>query len=312
MGRIAYCNGRFLSLAEAALPLEDRAVQFADGVYEVMKVIGGDIRDLSLHLDRLERSCRALALPLLLSRRGLALVLGETLRRNTLTDAVLYLQLSRGVAPRNHAFPAAARPSLAVTVRRASFPSRAEIEQGVRVLTLPDERWGRCDIKSLNLLPNVLARERARAAGCREAWLVGRDGRITEGAASNAWIVDRDGRLVTHPLGPEILAGITRKVLLDLARRHGLEVVERAFTVAEARAAREAMLSSTSSFLLAVTEIDGTVIGNGRPGSVATRLLQLYAAHERLPARYWPDAAATTSRTCDKIALAPGGTARYP
>ncbi|HET6470078.1 MAG TPA: D-amino-acid transaminase [Geminicoccaceae bacterium] len=310
MGRIAYCNGRYLDLAEPAFPLEERAAQFADGVYEVMKVLGGEIRDLPLHLDRLERSCGAIALVLPMSRRALVLVLHETLRRNALADALLYLQVSRGVAPRNHPFPPNVRPSLAVTVRRAMFPSRVELEEGIRVLTLPDERWARCGIKSIALLPNLLARQKAKAAGCREAWLVDREGRVTEGSSSNAWIVDADGRLVTRPLGPEILGGVTRAVLIALARGHGVEVVERAFTVAEAKAAREAMLSSTSSFLLPVTEIDGTVIGNGRPGSVWSRLQELYARHERLPARHWPEPSRAPARSCGKMFLAADGTAR--
>jgi D-alanine transaminase len=304
MARIAYCNGRYQGIAEPAYPLEERAAQLADGVYEVLKVVGGRPLDTDRHLDRLERSCRELRLALPMSRRALTLVLAETLRRNALAEALLYIQVSRGAAPRGHAFPAHGRSSLAVTVRRARFPSRHEIEAGVAVVSHPDQRWARRDIKSLALLPNVLAVQAAREAGAREAWLVDEAGMVTEGATSSAWIVDGGGRLVTRPLGPEILPGVTRGVLLELARAHGIEVVERAFSLVEAKEAREAMLSSTSSLLLPITRIDDRVVGNGHPGSVATRLLGLYAEHEGLPARLWPDPATARSQSCGNMPLA--------
>jgi D-alanine transaminase len=195
---------------------------------------------------------------------------------------MIYLQVSRGVAPRNHAFPARARPSLVVTVRPSRLPSAREMELGVKVVTMPDERWARCDVKSISLLPNVLAKQKAVEAGCRDGWLVGADDHVTEGASSNAYIVDREGRVVTHPLGPTILGGITRSILLELARDAGIEVIERPFTVEEAMAAREAFLTRTTSLVLPVTEIDERPVANGRPGAVTTRLAALYAAAEGL------------------------------
>jgi D-alanine transaminase len=279
MARIAYVNGRWQGLSAPAVAVEDRGYQFADGVYEAIKVLGGWLRDLERHLDRLERSLHEIAIPAPMSRAALRTVLAETLRRNHLTDALLYLQITRGTAPRNHPFPRQARPSLVVTVRRPHWPSAVEREEGVRVLSVPDQRWGRCDIKSIALLPNVLARQQATAAGCREAWLLDGEGRVREGSASNAYIVDAAGTLVTHPLGPQILGGITRQVLLELARSAQIRVDERPFGVDEAKGAREAALSSTSSWLLPVVAIDGTVVGDGRPGPVTRRLMELYAGH---------------------------------
>jgi D-alanine transaminase len=279
MARIAYVNGRYRPLQSAAVAPEDRGYQFADGVYEVIKVLGGEPRDLERHLDRLARSLAALEIAPPMTRRALESVLRETLRRNQLSNALLYIQVTRGSAPRNHLFPRRARPSLVVTVRRPAFPGEREREEGVGVITRPDLRWGRCDIKSISLLPNVLARQSAAAAGCREAWLVDREGIVTEGSASNAYIVDAGGRLITHPLNERILGGITRSVVLELARQDGIEVVEQPFSVEQAHAAREAALSSTSSWLLPVTTIDGRPVSNGMPGHVVRRLMALYAGH---------------------------------
>jgi D-alanine transaminase len=214
-----------------------------------------------------------------MSRAALTSVLAEILQRNRLRDALLYIQVTRGTAPRNHVYPKDAKPSLVVTARRPSFPSTKEREEGVGVMTMPDLRWGRCDIKSISLLANVMARQQAAVAGCREAWLIDQAGCVTEGSASNAYIVDHDGCLVTHPLSERILGGITRSVILELARADGIPVVERPFSLAEAQAAREAALSSTSSMLLPVTAIDDRSVGNGHPGTVVRRLLTLYDAH---------------------------------
>jgi D-alanine transaminase len=286
LSRIAYCNGRWLPIASPALPVEDRGTQFADAVYEVIKAIDGRPCDLDRHLDRLGRSLAAIRLSWPMSRRALTLVIHEALRRNALREAAMYLQVGRGFAPRQHLFPAGSRPSLVLTVRRAPFPGRHELEAGVRVVSAPDERWARCDIKSVGLLPNLLARQQAAERGCREAWLVDAEGLVTEGTSSNAYIVDRDGRLVTRPLGPAILGGVTRSVLLELARSDGIEIVERPFSLDEAMTAREALLSSTTSLLLSVIEIDGRPIGNGSPGLIAQRLLDLYARHAGLPRRF--------------------------
>ena len=279
MTRIAYVNGRYRPLRDAAIAPEDRGYQFADGVYEVIKVLGGRPRDLERHLDRLTRSLAALDIGAPMPRRALESILHEMLRRNRIPDALLYVQITRGIAPRNHLFPNRARPSLVITVRRASFPSTREREEGVGVITQPDLRWGRCDIKSICLLPNVLARQAAAVAGCREAWLIDHDGRVTEGSASNAYIVDKSGRLITHPLNERILGGVTRSVVLELARKDGLEVIEQPFSLEDAYGAREAALSSTSSWLLPVTAIDGRPVSNGMPGHVVRRLMALYAEH---------------------------------
>jgi D-alanine transaminase len=279
MARIAYVNGRYRPLQDATVAAEDRGYQFADGVYEVIKVLGGRACDLERHLDRLGRSLAALDIAPPMPRRALECVLFETLRRNRLADAILYLQITRGTAPRNHLFPKGGRPSLVVTVRRPVFPGEREREEGVGVITRPDLRWGRCDIKSISLLPNVMARQSAAVAGCREAWLIDRERMVTEGSASNAYIVDGSGRLITHPLNERILGGVSRSVILELARRDGIEVTERPFSLDEAHVAREAALSSTSSWLLPVTAIDGRPVSNGMPGHVVRRLMALYGEH---------------------------------
>ena len=279
MARIAYVNGRYRPLQSATVAAEDRGYQFADGVYEVIKVLRKEPRDLERHLDRLARSLAALDIAPPMTRPALLSVLHETLRRNRLANALLYVQVTRGAAPRNHVFPKRARPSLVVTVRRPAFPGEREREEGVGVITEPDLRWGRCDIKSISLLPNVLARQSAAAAGCREAWLVDRAGIVTEGSASNAYIVDAAGRLITHPLNERILGGVTRSVILELARQDGIEVVEQPFSLDQAHGAREAALSSTSSWLLPVTSIDGRPVSNGMPGHVVRRLMGLYAGY---------------------------------
>ena len=202
MTRIAYVDGRYLPIGAPAVRVEDRGLQFADGVYEVIKCLGGRLCDLERHLNRLERSLAALAIPMPVSRRRSTAIIAQTLRRNQLRDALVYVQVDRGVAPRNHLFPADAAPTLIVTVRRAHLPKPRELAEGVAVVTLPDQRWKRCDIKSVNLLANVLARQQAADAGCREVWLYDADGCVTEGAGSNAYIVDGDGRVITRPLGP--------------------------------------------------------------------------------------------------------------
>ncbi|GBD43872.1 D-alanine aminotransferase [bacterium HR40] len=286
MSRLAYVTGRFLPLRQARVSVEDRGYQFADGVYEVIKAIDGEPLDLDRHLARLDRSLSELRIPKPLVGRALEQVAREALRRHPLRFAILYLQVTRGTAARAHAFPSGVRPNLVITVRRAQFPGEAERREGVAVRTLPDLRWGRPDIKSIALLPNVLAKQAATEAGCREAWLIGTEGEVREGSASNAWIVDGDGRLVTHPADRRILAGITRSVVLELARAHGIEVVERPFSLEEALVAREAFLTSTTSLVLPVTRIDGRAVANGRPGAITRELARLYAARCGLPAEF--------------------------
>ncbi len=280
MSRIAYVNGSYLPHAEASVHVEDRGLQFSDGVYEVIAVLGGRPVDLTGHMTRLRRSLGELRIALPMSPRCLGVVLREVTRRNKVRDGIVYVQVNRGVWRRDHPFPPeTVAPSLMVTARHGLGPGPAVIESGVRVVTVPDQRWARRDIKSVSLLPNVMAKQAAREADAYEAWQVDDDGLVTEGTSTNAWIVTPDGTLVTRPLGADILAGITRDTLLALARADGIPVEERAFTVAEAKAAREAFLSSTTSLALAVVAIDDAPVANGAPGSITTRLRTLYLDH---------------------------------
>jgi D-alanine transaminase len=279
MPRVAYVNGQYLPHNRAAVHIEDRGYQFADGVYEVVAIAGGRLTDWADHLRRLERSLAELRIAPPMGEAALSIVCREVIRRNRVMTGMLYLQITRGVARRDHPFPAGVAPSLVITARAMDFQAVARrAERGVSVVTLPDIRWGRCDIKSVSLLPNILAKQEARDSGAYEAWLVDGDGHVTEGSSTNAWIVDADGRLVTRPAGHAILNGITRQTLLALARRLGYEVQERPFTVAEAQAAREAFITSTTGFLLPVTEIDGRPVANGAPGSITHAMLDAYRA----------------------------------
>jgi len=279
MSRIAYVNGRYVPHARARVHVEDRGYQFADGVYEVIAVLKGRLIDLAPHLDRLARSLAELRIAAPMGRAALAHVLGEVARRNRLgARGMLYLQVTRGVAPRDHAFPAAARPSLVVTARRLPRPNPALIEKGVGVITLPDIRWGRCDIKTVSLLANILGKQAAVDAGAFEAWLVDAAGTVTEGSSSNAWIVDAAGVLRTRQTDRAILPGITRLSLIDLAGELGVPVAEGPFTPAEAGTAREAFLTSTTATVIPVVSIDETPIGDGRPGPITRRLRAAYLA----------------------------------
>ncbi|HZS83769.1 MAG TPA: D-amino-acid transaminase [Stellaceae bacterium] len=279
MSRVAYVNGRYLPHGDAAVHIEDRGYQFADGVYEVIAVRGGRLVDEAPHLDRLDRSLAELRIAPPMSRRALGLVLREVVRRNRVADGIVYLQATRGVARRDHPFPPASRTALVVTARRARPPNRKAIEEGIKVITIPDIRWARCDIKSVSLLPNVLGKQRARESGAYEAWQVDRDGMVTEGTSTNAWIVTPAGELVTRQTDHAILNGITRRALVAIARQEGLAFVERPFSVGEAKEAREAFLTSTTAPVLSVVRIDDAVIGDGRPGPLGRRLFALYAAH---------------------------------
>lgn len=276
MSRIAYVNGRYVPHGRAMVHVEDRGYQFADGVYEVIALRGGAPVDLGLHLDRLSRSLAELFIDEPMPRAVLVHILRQVVARNRVRDGIVYLQVTRGVAPRNHPFPRHVHPAVVVTARPRVGPRADQVEQGVRVISVPDGRWARRDVKSVSLLPNVLAKQRAAEKGAYEAWLTMPDGTVTEASSSNAWIVDADGTLVTHALSHDILPGVTRKVVLDLARAEGIPVAERVFTLDEAKAAREAFITSTTSFVLPVTQIDDAVIGNGHPGTVALRLRTLY------------------------------------
>jgi D-alanine transaminase len=278
MSRIAYVNGRYLPHAQAKVAIEDRGFQFADGVYEVCEVRSGRLVDERRHMARLDRSLNELRITRPMSAPALSVVLRETVARNRVRDGIVYLQVTRGVARRDFAFPAAGtKPSVIVTARSNDL---ARLEQmaaeGIAVVTVPDIRWQRVDIKSVALLPNVLAKQTAREQGAREAWLVDAKGFVTEGGSSNAWIVSRDGTLITHPLGRDILSGITRSVVIDVIKGQGLSFEERAFSVEEAYGAREAFVTSASQIVLPVVSIDGRPVGNGAPGLIASQLRATY------------------------------------
>lgn len=279
MSRIAYVNGRYLPFRYARVHVEDRGFQFADGVYEVALLASGRVIDGGRHLDRLERSLHELGMKLPASRKAIGLIVDETARRNGVSDGVAYLQVTRGMAPRDHAVPARTRPSLVVTARARRVPDRRRQQRGISVVTAPDLRWGRCDIKTVALVANVLAKEHARAHRADETWLVDRRGRVSEGSSTNAWIVARDGALITHPADATILSGVARLAVIDLARAAGLKVKERPFTLAEARAAREAFVTSTTSFVLPVVRIDGRAVGHGAPGPTTRMLQAAYLDH---------------------------------
>jgi D-alanine transaminase len=271
--RIAYVNGRYVRHAVAAVHIEDRGYQFADGVYEVCEVARGFIMDMTRHLDRLDRSLGHLEIAWPMSRKALETVLREVVKRNHVVNGMVYLQVTRGVAARDHVFPAAVRSALVVTAKR-NDPAAALLraETGVKVITVPENRWERVDIKTVGLLPNVLAKQKARLAGAYEAWFVDPDGTVKEGASTNAWIVTRDGKLVTRPAESGILRGITRTTLFDLAAKMGLTIEERGFTVAEAKAAREAFITAATTVVMPVVAIDGDPVANGHPGSIALSL----------------------------------------
>jgi D-alanine transaminase len=278
MSRIAYVNGRYVPHGQAKVAVEDRGYQFADGVYEVCEVRGGRMIDETRHMARLDRSLKELRIARPMSPRALAVVMRETIRRNRIRDGIVYLQVTRGVAKRDFPFPAeSTRPSVVVTARSNNLDRLEQVAaEGIAVVTVPDIRWKRVDIKSVALLPNVLAKQIAREQGAREAWLVDAKGRITEGGSSSAWIVSRDGKLITHPLGGDILPGITRSVVIDMIKAQGLPFEERIFTVEEAYQAREAFITSASQVVLPVVRVDGRPIGNGAPGLITTSLRRDY------------------------------------
>lgn len=290
MSRIAYVNGRYVPRRDAAVPAEDRGFLFGDGVYEVCELRDGALVDEERHLDRFENSLAAIRMAAPMPRRALQAMLRELVRRNRVREGMVYWQATRGAARRDHAFPpAGTRLGLVAFVTAMGPARRATARAGVAVAIMPDIRWGRCDIKSLNLLPNILAKQAARDAGAYEAWLVDPAGFITEGASTTAWIVTSEGHIVTRPLGPEILPGVTRAVILEAARTLGMPVSERAFTVAEARAAVEAFLSASSALIVPVVRIDGQQVGNGAPGPVTGRLRDAARTTSVLSGRHLPN-----------------------
>ncbi len=286
MSRIAYVNGQYVPMARACVHVEDRGFQFADGVYEVWAVLDGRLVEWAGHARRLERSLGELSMPPAMSQRALQVVLRETIRRNRVRNGLVYIQVTRGTFPRDHAFPPADTPQTVVaTAKRIDVAAiEARAAKGVGVVTTPENRWGRCDIKTVGLLANAMAKQKARGAGAFEAWFVDDLGLVTEGSSTNAWIVDADGRLRTRDTNCNILRGITRHSLIDVARGAGMDVAEQPFSVDDAKQAREAFVTSASAFVMPITSVDGARVGNGKPGPVAQRLRSLYLDHARATA----------------------------
>ncbi|KEC75571.1 UNVERIFIED_ORG: D-alanine transaminase [Rhizobium esperanzae] len=278
MPRIAYVNGRYVKHSDASVHIEDRGYQFADGVYEVCEVRHGYIVDLTRHLNRLDRSLGQLRIAWPMSRAALTQVIRETLRRNHVRNGLFYMQVTRGVARRDHVFPAEGTPPSLVVTAKSTDPKiiAAKNANGIKAITVADNRWDRVDIKSVGLLPNAMARQQAKEAGAQEAIYVDADGMVKEGAATNVWIVDRDGMLVTRPAEHGILRGITRTTLIDVAARLGLEIAERDFSVSEMLAAREVFLTAATSICFPVVSVDGQAIANGHPGSVSQKIREAF------------------------------------
>jgi D-alanine transaminase len=276
MARVAYVNGRYLPHQDAFVHIDDRGYQFADGVYEVIAVERGRLVDEGLHLTRLDRSLGELAIAKPMADPALKAVMREVLRRNRVQDGIIYIQMTRGVAPRDHVFPRQARTQVVMTARSNKPRNPKVAAEGIRVITVTDLRWARCDIKSIGLLPNILGKQKARAAGAYEAWQVDQDGNVTEGTSTNAWIVTKAGEVVTRAATNAILNGVTRLGVIRVIEQTGLRFVERPFSVAEAKGAREAFLTSTTSFVTPVVGIDDGVIGDGKPGPLARELGGFY------------------------------------
>jgi D-alanine transaminase len=276
MSGVCYVDGRYVAHADAHVHMEDRGYQFSDGVYEVIAVYGGRLVDADPHLDRLDRSMAELGIAAPASRPALEVILREVMRRNRLVHGSLYLQVTRGVARRDHAYADDMRSVLTVAPRRATPPVRAASLAGYRVISIPDIRWQRCDIKTVALLPNILGKKQAARAGASEAWMTDAQGMVTEGTSSNAWIVTQAGELVTRQLDHGILPGITRRAIIAYARERQIKIVERAFSLAEAKAAREAFYTSATAILRPVVQIDDTTIGDGKVGPIARALADVY------------------------------------
>lgn len=289
MSRIAYVNGAYVRHSAARVSVEDRGYQFADAVYEVWAVFDGRLAELTGHLDRLERSLGELRIRQPMSRAALVVVLEEVIRRNRIRDGMVYLQISRGVAPRDHFFPPeTVRPSVVITAKRLDYAQgHRKADTGIGVISQPDIRWGRCDIKTVGLLPNVLAKQAARDAGAEDVIFVDEKGYVTEGGSANVYLVTAEGVVKTAPLTANILPGVTRLSLLRLLRAEGHEVVEDAFTLDEAKSARELFLSSASSFVMPIVRLDGQPIGDGTPGEVAIALRRAYTEDAHRTAGVW-------------------------
>lgn len=284
MERTVYVNGAFVAEGEAKISVFDRGFLFADGVYEVTSVLGGKLVDFPFHLRRLHRSLAALDMPGPAGDAELEAIHRALIAQNALDEGMVYLQVTRGAADRDFAYPAAPEPSLVMFTQARALADAPAGVHGIKVLTVPDIRWGRRDIKTVQLLAPSMAKMMARRAGCDDAWMV-EDGFVTEGTSNNAWIVTTDGALVTRALSAAILHGITRAAVMEYAREAQMRIEERAFTVAEAMGAAEAFITAATAFVTPVVAIDGRQVGDGVPGPVTTRLRAIYVAESRRRAR---------------------------
>jgi len=278
MSRIAYVDGVYAPINAPLVNLEDRGYQFSDGVYEVCLVIDGELWDADGHFTRLQRSLDELKISFEVNRRALEIIMREVLRRNRFRNALIYLQITRGVSPRNHQFPSAdVAPVFVVTAKPYSLSASDKLaETGVAAVSAPDIRWKRVDIKSISLLPNALAKQAAKEAGAFEAVLFTEAGHVTEGSSTNVWIVDRNGVLMTHPKGTHILGGITRQAAMEAAAEIGKTVREEPFTLDEAKSAAEMFVTSATSQVMPIVSLDGAVIGDGHPGATTNALRTAY------------------------------------
>jgi D-alanine transaminase len=281
---IAYVNGSFVPLADAKVSVLDRGFLFADGIYEVSAVLDGKLVDNAAHLARLQRSVGEIALPLPETLERIEEIQRELIARNNLVEGLVYIQVTRGAAPRDFVFPKGVKPTLVMFATSKNIVDAPAAKTGIAVKTVPDIRWERRDIKSVALLAQVLAKQAAAEAGCQEAWMV-EDGKITEGGSSSAFILTHDDVLVTRPNSHAILPGCTRKAVIALAEERQLRVEERTFSVDEALAAKEAFIASASSFVQPVVTIDGHSVADGKPGPVAKRLREIYIAFARASER---------------------------
>jgi D-alanine transaminase len=276
MPRIAYVNGRYNNHINACVHIEDRGFQFADGVYEVIHVYNKRFIDLDLHLDRLDRSLRELSIPWPSTRGALNIIIREIIRRNRVKNGSIYIQITRGSNDREFAYPANLLPSLIVYARKAVKDSITRAIKGYKAISKPDIRWKRCDIKTVSLLPAVMAKQAAVEKGAVEAWLVDDQGMVTEGTSSNVWIINFDNELITRPANNSILSGVTRKTVLLISRKMGLTIKERAFSLIEAKQSREAFCTSSTALVKPIIQIDVDKIGDGKVGPLTKALIKNY------------------------------------
>ena len=279
MSRISYVNGNYIPHYAASVHIEDRGYQFSDGVYDVIAIYKGQLIDFEGHLFRLERSLKELEISWPVTSKALKIIVNQIIRLNRIRDGILYLQITRGVAPRDHIFPDKDNSALIVTARQLPPFNFNGYDEGINIMTTPEIRWKRCDIKSVSLLGNCLAKEKARRNGCYEAWFVDNDGMITEGTTSNAWIINNKDQLITRNANNAILNGITRLSIINVAKKNNIKFYERAFSLEEAKLAKEVFITSTTSFVKPVLKIDQKSVGNGKVGSLTIKLLSLYENH---------------------------------